>query len=266
MYELTSEQDERIDWGKTSTDYARHRPGPPPSFYRRLKALDIGLPSQQLLDLGTGTGVIARQMAKQGCHVIASDISAEQIRMAAALAKSDKVRVDFQVASAEATHAPAHSLDVVTANQCFLYFNPQQMMENLSRWLKPDGALVISHFSWLPVAGSSAAASEQLNLQHNPDWQGANYTGLTRPNYPGLSRQMHYCGYFYYDEAIHFTREAWMGRIRASRGIGATLNADQVAAFDAEHEHLLREIAEPEFSVTHRIDAHLLKVGPVTAR
>ena len=48
-----------------------------------------------------------------------------------------------------------------------------------------------------------------------------------------------------------------MGRIRASRGIGATLNADQVAAFDAEHEHLLREIAEPEFSVTHRIDAHL---------
>jgi 2-polyprenyl-3-methyl-5-hydroxy-6-metoxy-1,4-benzoquinol methylase len=120
MYELSSEQDPQIDWGKTSTDYAKHRPGPPPSFYHRLKALNVGLPSQRIMDLGTGTGVIARQLAKQGCHVMASDISAEQIRMAAALAKSDKVRVDFQVASAEATHAPDHSLDVVTANQCFL--------------------------------------------------------------------------------------------------------------------------------------------------
>ena len=113
------------------------------------------------------------------------------------------------------------------------------------------------------MAGSSAAASEQLNLQHNPDWQGANYTGLTRPRYPGLTPEMHYSGYFYYDEAIPFTREAWMGRIRASRGIGATLNADQVAAFDAEHKQLLREIAEPEFSITHRIDAHILRPGMV---
>ena len=266
MYELTSEQDDRIDWGKTSADYARHRPGPPPSFYRRLKALDIGLPSQRVMDLGTGTGVIARQMAKQGWHVMASDISAEQVHMAAMLAKSDGVHIDFQVASAEATHAPDHSLDVVTANQCFLYFDPERMVKNLSRWLTPDGVLVISHFSWLPVAGSVAAASEQLILQHNPNWQGANYSGLTRPRYPGLSPGMHYCGYFYYDEAIPFTREAWMGRIRASRGIGATLNEDQVAAFDAEHEPLLRDIAEPEFSIIHRIDAHLLRAGPVTTR
>lgn len=264
MYELTSEQDERIDWGKTAKDYANHGPGPPPSFYRRLTALDIGLPRQHVLDLGTGTGVIARQMAKQGCWVTASDVSVEQIRMAAALAKSDGVQVDFQVASAEATHAPDRSLDVVTANQCFLYFEPEQMVKNMGRWLKPEGVLVISHFSWLPMAGSVAAASEKLILRHNPNWQGANYTGRTQPRYPGLSPEMHYCGYFYYDEAIPFTREAWMGRIRASRGIGATLNTDQVAAFDAEHEQLLREIAEPEFSVTHRIDAHLLRYGPVT--
>ena len=54
-----------------------------------------------------------------------------------------------------------------------------------------------------------------------------------------------------------------MGRIRASRGIGATLDEKQVASFDAEHEALLKNIAEPEFTITHRIDAHILKVGPV---
>jgi hypothetical protein len=99
--------------------------------------------------------------------------------------------------------------------------------------------------------------------QHNPNWQGAGYNGQTQPRYPGLTKQMHYSGYFYYDEPVHFSRDSWLGRIRASRGIGATLSPDQVAAFNTEHQRLLEEIAEPEFTVTHRIDAHVLRMGRV---
>ena len=33
MQDTASEQNDRIDCGKTSADYAKHRPGPPPSFY-----------------------------------------------------------------------------------------------------------------------------------------------------------------------------------------------------------------------------------------
>jgi 2-polyprenyl-3-methyl-5-hydroxy-6-metoxy-1,4-benzoquinol methylase len=75
-----------VDWGKTSRDYAEHRPGPPQSFYQKLAALEIGLPEQKVLDLGTGTGVIARQMARQGCEVWATDISQTQVKMAQTLA------------------------------------------------------------------------------------------------------------------------------------------------------------------------------------
>ena len=46
-----------IDWGRTSRDYARHRPGPPPSYFERLAALGVGRPGQRLLDLATGTGL-----------------------------------------------------------------------------------------------------------------------------------------------------------------------------------------------------------------
>jgi len=263
MYETTSEQDERIDWGKTAADYARHRPGPPPSFYQRLRALDIGLAGQQVLDLATGTGVIARQLARQGCRVMASDIAAEQVAMAKALAQDQDLAIDFQTASAEDTQAQERAMDVVTANQCFLYFDTQAVVKNLIRWLKPNGCLVISHFSWLPHIDPIAQATEDLILQHNSHWQGAGYDGVTQPAYPGLAPNMHYSGYFYYDEAIPFTRESWMGRIRASRGIGATLNPEQVAAFDTEHEALLAKIAEPEFTITHRIDAHILRPGMV---
>ena len=49
-----------FDWGKTSPDYAVYRPGYPASFYTVLQALGIGTPGQDILDLGTGTGVLAR--------------------------------------------------------------------------------------------------------------------------------------------------------------------------------------------------------------
>jgi 2-polyprenyl-3-methyl-5-hydroxy-6-metoxy-1,4-benzoquinol methylase len=122
MYELTTEQDDRIDWGKTAEDYAKYRPGPPPSFYQRLLALGIGLPEQQVLDLATGTGVIARQFAEQGCRVMASDIATDQVAMAKALAQNQGLNIAFQTASAEDTQAPNQALDVVTANQCFFVF------------------------------------------------------------------------------------------------------------------------------------------------
>lgn len=263
MQETTSERDARIDWGKTSADYAKHRPGPPLSFYRRLQVLGVGLPAQRVLDLATGTGVIARQLAKQGSKVMASDISADQVQMASALAQSEGLQIDFQIAAAEETRADRFSLDAVTANQCFLYFDTEKVVANLQQWLQPEGVLVISHFSWLPGSDAIAKASEDLILQHNSNWQGAGYTGLTRPSYPGLDNHMHYSGYFYYDEEIPFTREAWMGRIRASRGIGATLSPDQVATFDAEHEALLKNLAPSEFTITHRIDAHILRLGRV---
>jgi len=78
-----------IDWGKASADYARYRSGPPPSLYRALQALDIGLAGQRVLDQGTGTGVFGRQLAKQGCSVVGTDPSSEQIRFARELAAKE---------------------------------------------------------------------------------------------------------------------------------------------------------------------------------
>ena len=67
-----------FDWGKTSPDYAVYRPGYPASFYTVLQAVGIGRPGQHILDLGTGTGVLARAFAQQGTHVIGVDIADAQ--------------------------------------------------------------------------------------------------------------------------------------------------------------------------------------------
>ena len=54
------------DFGKTSSDYSKHRAGFPPSFFVRLRERGIGLSRQRILDLGTGTGTLARGFASAG--------------------------------------------------------------------------------------------------------------------------------------------------------------------------------------------------------
>jgi SAM-dependent methyltransferase len=248
-----------IDWGKTSADYARHRPGPPASYYSRLHALGVGLTGQRILDLGTGTGLLARQFARQGAHVVGLDIAPAQIEAARALAVAEGVAVEFAVAPAEATGLAAESFDAVTAMQCWLYFDAPRAIAEVKRLLARGGVLVTSHCSWLPEPGSIARRSEELVLRYNPQWGGANWSGLVPPLPRWAENDFVLAAMFWYDEDIAFTREAWRGRIRACRGIGATLSADEVARFDAEHDRLLRDIAGESFAVKHRIDAHILK-------
>jgi len=50
-----------------------------------------------------------------------------------------------------------------------------------------------------------------------------------------------------------------MGRIRACRGVAASLNPEQVQRFDAEHRALLDASVGDTFDVIHRIDAHVLE-------
>ena len=245
-----------IDWGKTSADYSAHRPGPPPSFFARLADLGIGLEGQSILDLGTGTGLLARQFARQGARVCGTDISEGQIEMARRLAQDESLQVDFAVHPAESLPWTEPAFDVVTANQCWLYFDKTRVIEELRRVMKPQGLLVTSHFCWLPRLDNIARQSEQLVLQFNPDWSGADWSGDIPSDAPAWSiGDFELKASFYYDEPIPFTREGWRGRFRACRGVGATLSESEVQAFDKAHDELLREIAPESFTVLHRMDA-----------
>lgn len=249
----------QIDWSLTSGDYAAHRPGPPARLYDMLALLGVGTPGQRLLDLGTGTGLLAREFARRGCEVSGTDIAPGQIDAARQLARGEGLRVDFQVAPAEVCpHADA-SFDAVTASQCWLYFDAARALAEVKRVLKPGGVLVTTHFSWLALVDPIARVSEALVLRFNPAWQGANWAGKI-PSVPAWSNGLATVqAMFWFDEAVPFTREGWRGRMRACRGIGATLAPAEVAAFDAEHQALLERLAPENFRVLHRVDAHLFR-------
>jgi SAM-dependent methyltransferase len=260
MHDLSPTDGPReIDWGKTSADYAAWRPDYPPEFYDRLAKRGIGLAHQKILDLGTGIGFLAQEFARRGAIVTGVDISPEQIGMACERAKSSRLAIDYRVAGAEETGLAESSFDVVTASQSWLYFDRSRTIEEVKRVLTADGLLVTSHLCWLPRENPIARASEELVLKYNPDWTAADWSGEI-PEVPSWARgEFAVVDRLVFDELIPFDYERWRGRIRACRGVGATLSPEEIARFDAEHERLLRELTAEPFPVLHRIDAHLMR-------
>ncbi len=51
-----------FDWGKTSFDYAKFRDIYPPVFYGKILERGLCIKGQKVLDIGTGTGVIPRNL------------------------------------------------------------------------------------------------------------------------------------------------------------------------------------------------------------
>jgi SAM-dependent methyltransferase len=251
-----------IDWSRTSADYAAHRPGPPARLFDALAAFGIGRPGQRLLDLGTGTGLVAREFARRGAVVSGIDVAPGQIAAARRSAADEGLAVDFVVAAAEACPFADASFDAVTASQCWMYFDVERTLAELRRILTPGGRLVTTHFSWLPRADPIARASETLVLQANPAWQGGDWSGAIASEPAWAAGRATVEAMFWFDADVPFTRESWRGRMRACRGVGATLAETQVAAFDAALADWLDAHAPAAFTIRHRIDAHLFRPWP----
>ena len=69
-----------FDWGKTSNDYAKYRDIYPREFYDKIVSRNLCVSGQSVLDLGTGTGVIPRNMYKFGAKWTGTDISEKMLR------------------------------------------------------------------------------------------------------------------------------------------------------------------------------------------
>ena len=76
-----------FDWGRTSEDYAKFRDIYPEEFYAKIADRGLCVSGQSVLDLGTGTGVLPRNMYSHGAKWTGVDASENQIKQAKILSE-----------------------------------------------------------------------------------------------------------------------------------------------------------------------------------
>lgn len=239
-----------MDFGRTAADYGRFRVGFPEGFFARLAEWGIGLTGQRVVDLGTGTGVLAREFASAGCLVTGVDVAQELLDDAA----THGPEVTYRLAPAEDTGLPGDAWDVVTAAQCWHWFDRPRGIAEVRRLLVDGGRLVICGRDYPLEPGSLGALSEELVLRYNTNWGAAG--SLT--DEPTWSQELRDNGFdevrsFEFIVDVAFTHEEWRGRMRSSNGVGPSMSLENVAAFDADLARLLAErFPEPLF-VPHRV-------------
>lgn len=243
------------DFGLTASDYARHRAGFPAELIDRLSERGIARPGARVVDLGTGTGSLARLFAQRGCNVTGVDIAQSLIEQAKRLDREAGVEIDYVERPAEATELPGDAFDVVSAGQCWHWFDRPAASREVARLLVSNGAIVIAHFDWLPISGNVVAATEEIILRYNPLWPYASRAGL----YPQWLTDLQTAGFleietFSFDVSASYSHEAWVGRVRASAPIAGTLDADAVRASSEELAAMLDErFAGDPLAVPHRV-------------
>lgn len=243
------------DWSSTSADYARHRAGFPDELFHRLAGLGVAQPGVRVLDLGTGTGTLALGLAGWGAVVTGIDVAEGQLLHARRAARRAGIDVRFLEAPAEETGLPDASFDVVTAGQCWHWFDRARAAAEVRRVLVPGGRVVIAHFDFRP--GRVVDATLAVVKRHRRTPKHAAELHSVAGFYPAWIDDLEQAGFvdvetFSFDVDTPYTKDAWRGRMRASAWIGASLAPREVDAFDDDLAHALGPFPEP-LSVPHRV-------------
>ncbi|MBR3732153.1 MAG: class I SAM-dependent methyltransferase [Spirochaetales bacterium] len=241
----------QFDWSNASEDYAKYRDVYPQEFYQRIADRGLCISGQNVLDVGTGTGVLPRNMYHFGAKWTGVDRAVNQINYAKQLAQTANQDIKFIVSPAEELPFPSNTFDVITVCQCYWYLDYDKVLTRFADILKPDGKILFLTMMWLPYEDKIAGASEDLVLRYPPDWVSA---GATREPIHIPQQALEHFRLTYHEEYplyVHFTRESWHGRMRASGGVGATLTGERLTQWDTEHRALLDRIAPTEFDVLH---------------
>lgn len=120
--------------------YAKYRPGYPNEMLQFLETLIA--PPAAAADIGSGTGILTRQLLKSGYEVWAVEPN-EAMRRAAEPTLSGYPACRSIDGTAEATTLEDQAVDLITCAQAFHWFSRVQTRLEFSRILKPDGWIAL---------------------------------------------------------------------------------------------------------------------------
>lgn len=255
-------QKSQVDFGKTAHDYASFRAGFPDSFFKKLDELGLFASRPRVLDIGTGTGTVARGFALHDCDVTGLDPSESLTGEARALDRKAGININYVIGTAEKTGMPDRAFDIVTAGQCLHWFDKEKALREIRRVLRPHGRFIVAYFDWIDRPGNPVDEMYKLRKKYNPEWKNYWPFGFY-PQKPGdlAFEGFTSTGSFCYEEDIPYTHIGWRGRIRSYAGIGGSLPRPVVEKFDAEFAQVLNEkFKDDVMLIPHKVWAEVFQL------
>ncbi|HEY0265838.1 MAG TPA: class I SAM-dependent methyltransferase [Rhizomicrobium sp.] len=131
--------------------YERYRLGYPDRLLRRVVALAALKPGDSVLDLGTGTGMLAIPFARLGMAVTALDPEPAMLTAAKAAAKASGLPVDFQAGGSQDLTPGMGPFKLVAMGRSFHWMDRAATLAMLDKIVAADGGVALFHDAHPPV-------------------------------------------------------------------------------------------------------------------
>ena len=122
--------------------YAQYRPAYPQEFINYIFSAVGMAKSSSIADIGSGTGILTKQLLERGCSVFAVEPNAD-MRATAEAALSHYGSFISVDGSAEHTTLENNSVDFITVAQAFHWFDKRRFKEECKRIVRPNGKTVL---------------------------------------------------------------------------------------------------------------------------
>jgi SAM-dependent methyltransferase len=224
-------------FGVDAERYDRARPPYPDALVERVLA---GSPGREVLDVGCGTGIAARQFRAAGATVLGVDPDARMAEFAR------RTGVAVEVARFEEWEPAGRRFDAVVAGQAWHWVDPVAGAAKAARVLRPGGRLaVFGHVFTAPPAVDEAFAAAFARVAPDSPFAAASRSGRSaletyRAMFAAAADGMREAGGFTEPEQWRFdgertcTRDQWLDHLPTT-GALTRLPADALA-------HVLDEV------------------------
>jgi SAM-dependent methyltransferase len=219
-------------FGVDAERYNRARPRYPGALVQRIIAASPGL---DVLDVGCGPGVAARQFQAAGCTVLGVEPDPRMAEFAR------RTGVEAEVATFEAWDPAGRAFDAVVAGQAWHWVDPVAGPAKATQVLRPRGRLAVFGHVFAPpppVADAFAAAYRQAApdspLNHRPSDSAQSAVDVYRAMFAKAADGIRQAGRFNEPEQWQFdweqpyTRDEWLD-LETTTGALTQLPPDKIA-------------------------------------
>ena len=205
-------------FGSDAERYDRARPGYPDAMVERILAAS---PGSDVLDVGCGTGIAARQFQAAGCKLLGVEVDARMAEV------SQQTGLEVEVAAFEAWQPGGRTFDTVISGTAWHWVDPVAGAAKAAEVLRPDGQLAVFWNVQQPPPEVAEAFSEVYRrvLPDSPFSRGVTpglkpYSAFLTKAADGI-RQASAFGepqQWRFDWQQPYTREQWLDLVPTSGG------------------------------------------------